>query len=158
MTFQQQRLFRINVELGLNRFVAVANAGGVGTLDYVVDDARQLHLVFLYDLVVTNDVDAGVGRDQCYLVHFLRFQFSSFNLNDVLSFQALARYIDGYRDRCLFLACDPQDSNDVQSVSAGNVINYGTILNFGNPQFSFGHLKLLLKKNLMQQTQIKDLT
>jgi len=141
MALQKQRLFTINVELGLNRLITVAYASRISTLDNVLDNLRQLDLLFLHHLIVSNDVDARMRSQQGDLVHFLRIQLPAFNLDDVLGLQTLARDVNGNGDRPLLPPSYPQNPHNIQSVTTSYVINDRSILDLGHTQLRFTHVR-----------------
>lgn len=93
VTLEQERLLAFHIELGFHRLTAIAYASRVRASDYVLDAARQLHFLFPSYLIITDDIDGGVGSKQSYLVNLLRIKLSTLNLHDVLRLQLLARHI-----------------------------------------------------------------
>ena len=73
-----------DVELGGDGLV-VGDAAGVHALDEVVDMVGDFGLVFLNDLVVLDDDDAGHRGDEGYLAEFLFGEEFVFDLDDTLA-------------------------------------------------------------------------
>jgi hypothetical protein len=144
MTLQQQGILGFNVEFGFNWLVAVAYARRVRALDDVLYRFRQLDFLFLYHLVVADDVDCCVWRYEGDFVHFLRVEFSAFDFEDVLCSEPFARNVDGYGYGSFLATCYSQDFDNVQGVAAGDVIDYRAVSDFGNPQLCFAQARFPL--------------
>lgn len=130
MAFEQQRFLTIYVELGFNGLVTVAYASGICTLDDVVDGLGQFYLLFSDNLIVTNNVDTSMRRNQGDFVHLLRLQLPALYLDDVLSLQPFTRHINGNSYGAFLSASDSQNSDDIKRVTTGYMINHRAILDF----------------------------
>jgi len=157
MTLQEQGIFRLNVEFRFHGFVAVAYARWVGAFDDVLDCLRQFDFLFSYHLVVADDVDCGVWRDECDLVYFLGVEFSALGFEDVFCPEPFARYVDGDGYGSFLAACYSQDFGHVQGVAACDMVDDCPVFDFGNVQLGFTQPVFpLFERRFMSGTRIKD--
>jgi hypothetical protein len=130
MAFEQQRFLTIYVELGFDGLVTVAYTRGVCALDDVVDGLGQFYLFFSHNLIVTNNVDASMRRNQGDLVYLLRLELSALYLDNVLAFPPLTGHVNSNSYGAFLSASDPQDPDDVERVPTGYMIYHRAILDF----------------------------
>ena len=81
----------------------VGHAHRIDASDYAADGLRYGQKLFLHDLEVPDDVDAGIGSDERYLVQLVIPEESFRNLDDALAAHGLAVQIDPECDRMLGL-------------------------------------------------------
>lgn len=130
VALEKQGFLAVDVEFGLDGFVAVADAGGVGAFYDVFDHFGQFDFLLLHDLVVSDDVDARMWGEQCDFGDLLRLQFAAFDLHDVFCLQQLAGHVDRDRDGSFFFSCYSKYSYDIERVAGCDVVDHCSVLDF----------------------------
>src|SRR5208337_2397949 len=101
------------------------------------DGFWQFDFLFLYDFVVSDDVDCGVWGDEGYFVDFLGVEFSALDFEDVFRPEPFAGHVDGDGYGPFLAARYSEDFDHVQGVAARDVIYDSAVSDFGNAQLRF---------------------
>ena len=112
-------------EFGEHRLV-VGDALRVDAFDGAFDFRRKFQRLFLYDLIIFDDVDLGVRGEEGHFVHLVLFQEFVGHFDDGLFVQSVAFQVDAECHLAVALV-ELQYGDDVEQFFGRNMVDDSTV-------------------------------
>ena len=135
-----------NAEKRVHGFV-VGDALGIGAAHDVAQHAGQRHLFFLHHLVVFDDAERHIGRNDGEAVQFGIAEKLVADLDDALAPHLVAFQIETHHDGRRFDFFQMQEAHHFKKFGAGYVVDDGAVFNGRHHKFFAFHSSMFFLVN-----------
>lgn len=130
VTFEQNGVLTLHIELWRHGLITIANARRINTLHNILNHFWQLNFLLLNYLIISDYVYRCLRRNQSNAINLLTTQSPALNLNYILHAHASAGNVDAYSNNLTLMPRDAQYLRNLKGVSAVYVIYDCAVLDF----------------------------